>query len=53
MTRLMRPTVFLLILAVLQLPGFAADSAKKLYAKGVDAQDRQDYEKAYEFFKGA
>ncbi len=53
MTRLMRPTVFLLLLALLQLPGFAADSAKKLYAKGVDAQDRQDYEKAYEYFKGA
>ncbi len=30
-----------------------ADSAKKLYDKGYDAQARQDYEKAYEYFKQA
>jgi general secretion pathway protein D len=33
--------------------GIAADNAKKLYAKGEDAQARQDYEKAYLYFKQA
>ena len=55
MTRLRRPTVFiLLVFCLLSLPGIAAaESAKSLYAKGVDAQARQDYEKAYEYFKQA
>ena len=47
MTRWMRPALFLLLLLSLRLPGVAADSAKKLYEKGTDAQARQDYEKAY------
>jgi general secretion pathway protein D len=54
MTRLIRPTFFiLLVFSLLSLPAIAADSAKSLYAKGNDAQARQDYEKAYEFFKQA
>jgi general secretion pathway protein D len=53
MTRLIRPTLVLLLVFSLGLPGIAADSAKKLYAKGQDAQARQDYEKAYEYFKQA
>jgi general secretion pathway protein D len=53
MKRIMRPTIFVLLILCLRLPGLAADSAKKLYDKGYDAQARQDYEKAYEFFKQA
>ncbi|HUB01988.1 MAG TPA: tetratricopeptide repeat protein [Terriglobales bacterium] len=53
MTRLLRPTAVLLIVLCFGLSGTAADSAKKLYAKGEDAQARQDYEKAYEYFKQA
>ncbi len=55
MTRLIRPTFFiLLVFCLLTLPGIAAaESAKSLYAKGTDAQARQDYEKAYEYFKQA
>jgi len=53
MTRLIRPTFFILmVLCLLSLPGIA-ESAKSLYAKGTDAQARQDYEKAYEYFKQA
>jgi len=45
----------LFILLVLCLPpaGIAADSAKALYEKGADAQARQDYEKAFDYFKQA
>ncbi|MFZ0478458.1 MAG: cohesin domain-containing protein [Terriglobales bacterium] len=53
MKRLMRPTIFVLLLLCLRLPGVAAESAKKLYDRGTDAQARQDYEKAYEYFKKA
>ncbi len=55
MTRLMRPALFMLVVVSLCLSssGKSKDSAKALYAKGVDAQARQDYEKAYEYFKGA
>ena len=53
MTRLLRPTLILLLVFSIGLPGIAADSAKKLYAKGQDAQARQDYEKAYQYFKQA
>lgn len=53
MTRLIRSTFFvLMVLCLLSLPGIA-ESAKSLYAKGADAQARQDYEKAYEYFKEA
>ena len=55
MTRLMRPALFMLVVVSLRLSsaGIAGDSAKALYEKGVDAQARQDYEKAYEYFKEA
>ena len=50
MRRLMRPALFLLLVAVVTLPAIA-DKAKDLYAKGQDAEARQQYETAYEFFK--
>ena len=55
MTRLMRPALFVLVVSFLCLNGAAKskDSVKALYEKGVDAQARQDYEKAYEYFKEA
>ena len=52
MRRLMRPAVFLLLVAVVTLPAIA-DKAKDLFAKGQDAEARQQYETAYGFFKQA
>jgi general secretion pathway protein D len=52
MRRLMRPALFLLLVAVVTLPAIA-DKVKDLYAKGQDAEARQQYETAYEFFKQA
>jgi general secretion pathway protein D len=42
----------LCVLLCLSLPVFA-DQAKTLYAKGADAEARQNYEQAYEFYKQA
>jgi general secretion pathway protein D len=43
----------LLLVAVVTLAGIAADKAKDLYAKGQDAEARQNPEGAYEFYKQA
>jgi general secretion pathway protein D len=51
MRRLMRPALFLCLVAA-TLPAIA-DKAKDLYAKGQDAEARQHYEDAYNFFKKA
>jgi general secretion pathway protein D len=52
MRRLMRPALFLSLVAALALPALA-DKAKDLYEKGRDAEARQQYEVAYDFFKQA
>jgi general secretion pathway protein D len=52
MTRSMRPALLLLLVAAITLPAIA-DKAKDLYAKGEDAEARQNYEAAYGFFKKA
>src|SRR5580698_204437 len=52
MRRLMRPALLLLLVAVVSLPAIA-DKAKDLYAKGQDAEARQQYVAAYNFFKQA
>jgi len=52
MRRLMRPALLLLLVAVATLPAIA-DKAKTLYSKGEDAEARQKYVEAYEFFKQA
>ena len=52
MRRLMRPALLLLLVAVATLPAIA-DKAKNLYAKGQDAEARQKYVAAYEFYKQA
>jgi general secretion pathway protein D len=53
MIRLKRPALFLLVVLCVGTAGIAGDKAKALYEKGDDAQARQDYEKAYEYFKQA
>ncbi len=52
MRRLM-PAAALLLVVFSILPVIAADKAKSAYAKGEDAEARQNYEQAYEFFKQA
>src|ERR1700688_2476117 len=52
MRRLMRPALMLLLVAAITLPAIA-DKAKDLYTKGEDAEARQNYEAAYNFFKQA
>src|SRR5271166_1896346 len=52
MRRLM-PAAVLLLVVFTMLPVIAADKAKAAYAKGQDAEARQNYEQAYEFFKQA
>ncbi len=52
MRRLMRPALFLWLVAV-TLPAVAADKAKDLFVKGQDAEARQQYEAAYDFYKQA
>ncbi|HXJ89107.1 MAG TPA: cohesin domain-containing protein [Candidatus Binatia bacterium] len=51
MRRLMRPTLLVWLLAA-TLPA-VADKAKDLYAKGQDAEARQQYEAAYDFYRQA
>jgi general secretion pathway protein D len=52
MRSLMRPAVVLLLVAAITLPA-AADKAKTLYDQGQDAEARQNYEGAYDFYKQA
>jgi general secretion pathway protein D len=52
MRRLKRVAVVLLIALVATLPA-AADKAKSLYEKGRDAEARQSYEQAFDFYKEA
>ncbi len=52
MRRLMRPALVLWLVALVALPALA-DKAKDLYAKGQDAEARQNYEAAYDFFRQA
>jgi general secretion pathway protein D len=51
MTRLM---AWFVLLLCLNLPAFAGtDSAKAVYEKGADAEARQNYEQAFDYFKQA
>src|SRR3984885_10242990 len=52
MRRLLRPGILLLVVAVVTV-ATAADKAKGFFLKGQDAEARQNYEAAYEFFKQA
>ena len=53
MRRLMRPALFVLLVATINFSAIAKDKAKDLYAKGQDAEARQQYEAAYDFYKQA
>ena len=55
MRRLIFPALFVLLLLCLRLPvvGKSTDSAKGLYEKGADAEARQNYEQAFDYFKQA
>ena len=55
MRRLIRPALFVLLLLCLGLPVLAkkVDSAKAAYEKGTDAEARQNYEQAFDYFKQA
>jgi general secretion pathway protein D len=52
MKRLMPAAVALLVLLAI-LPALPADKAKSLYAKGQDAEARENFEDAYNYFKQA
>ena len=49
---LIRPGMVLLLVAAVTLP-VAADKAKTLYEKAKDAEARQDYEQAFQYYKEA
>jgi general secretion pathway protein D len=54
MRRLTRPALFVVVLLCMRLPVLAkGDSAKALYEKGADAEARQNYEQAFDYFKQA
>jgi general secretion pathway protein D len=55
MRRLILPALFLGLLLCSELPVAAkkVDSAKAAYDKGTDAEARQDYEQAFDYFKQA
>ena len=50
--RRLKPAAVLLLVVIAILPAIA-DKAKNLYLKGQDAEARQNYEAAYEFYKQA
>ena len=52
MRRAIRPAAILLLVAAISLPGIS-ESAKSLYNKGKDAEAKQNYEQAYEYYKQA
>lgn len=52
-TRLIRPATITLLMVAMTLPIGAAESAKSLYNKGKDAEARQNYEAAFDFYKQA
>ena len=51
-THLIRPAAIVLLVVAVALP-IAADSAKSLFNKGKDAEARQNYEAAYDFYRQA
>src|SRR5215831_14935281 len=52
MTRLKRAAAVLALVAAVTLP-LIADKAKSLYDKGQDAEARQNYEEAFDYYKQA
>ena len=52
-SRLFRASISAILLLVLALPFARAESPKSLFNKGKDAEARQDYEAAYDFYSQA
>ena len=52
MKRLIRPAAIAMLVVAITLPA-AADKAKSVYNKGKDAEARQNYEQAYDYYKQA
>lgn len=52
MTRLIRPAAILLLAVIVALPA-VAENAGSYYKKGKDAEARQNYEQAYDYYKQA
>jgi general secretion pathway protein D len=52
MRSVLRPATLVLLVLAVTLPA-AADKAKDLYAKGQDAEARQNFEVAFDFYKQA
>jgi general secretion pathway protein D len=52
MRRLFRPATLLFVVLAITLPA-AADKAHSLWNRGRDAEQRQDYEKAYDYYQQA
>lgn len=52
MIRLMRPAAICLFAVIIALPA-AADNANSFYKKGQEAEARQNYEQAYDYYKQA
>ena len=52
MRRLFRPAALLLVVLAITLPAIA-DKAHSLWNRGKDAEARQDYEKAYDYYQEA
>ncbi|MGC1370755.1 MAG: cohesin domain-containing protein [Candidatus Sulfotelmatobacter sp.] len=51
--RLLKPAATMLLVLLVILPTIAADKTKKLYEQGQDAEARQNYVAAYQFYKQA
>jgi len=52
MRRLLRPATLLFVVLAITLPA-AADKAHSLWNRGRDAEQREDYEKAYDYYQEA
>ena len=52
MRSMLRPAALVLVVLAVTLPS-AADSARSSYNKGKDAEKRQDYERAFEYYQEA
>ena len=53
MRRLISPAALAFLLVVVVTVPAAADKAKSLYSQGQDAEARQNYEAAYDFYRQA
>src|SRR5580704_10532741 len=53
MKRIVRPLTIALLALAVTWSAIAADKTKELYKKGRDAEARQNFEQAYDFYKQA